>query len=294
MLQSTARQRSAPAANRLLSDEASLRPLNLQRTPENEKSKPAPHQQTSKADPKDVVVILNPPEERDDVIAEAAVLTPDAEVLSATSVKEMVEKLKTLKVPAKTLYLMGHSTADGDIVFETPNRRDFVPAAKIADRVKDVVQVENIDFHGCAVGVSPAEIDKLRAALKAKKATGSTCELMRQVSRPIVVRAKAITDRRTIDLSNPENRKVFDKGLKNLRDLFTDGKSKCIINDSEDGYFRAHGKLVAVWANPESIAGNNAFDKSKSICYGDLKHEKVDPSKNPVVDENQCKLVEVE
>jgi hypothetical protein len=51
--------------------------------------------------------------------------------------------------------------------------------------------------------------------------------------------------------------------------------------------------LVALWANPESIAGNNAFDKGKSICYGALKQERVDPSKNPVIDENQCKLVEL-
>ena len=274
-------QRCGPAACDCNSSETSMGFSDLQR-------------QADKApDPKDVVLILSPVEERPDAIAEAAVMAPDAQVVFATSLKDMVKQLKTLKAPVKTLYFVGHSDADGDIVFETKKTRDFVPAEKIARSVKGVVQVENIDYQGCAVAVSPGEIDKVRKALNAKKARGSTCELVRQVAGPIKVGKKSITDRRTFDLDKPENRKLFDAGLKKLRDAFGDDRKKCITNDSEEGYFKAHGKLIAVWANPESIAGNNAFDKSKSVCYGDLKTENVDPSKNPVIDENQCKIVEV-
>ncbi len=110
---------------------------------------------------------------------------------------------------------------------------------------------------------------------------------------PIKVKGKPITDPAKFDLSKAENRKLFDDGLKALRDSFGDERRKCVINDSEDGYYKAHGKLVAVWVNPESIAGNDAFDKSLSVCYAALKREKVDPSKNPVIDENKCKLVEI-
>jgi hypothetical protein len=205
----------------------------------------------------------------------------------------MVKNLKALKVPVKTLFFVGHSDADGDIVFETHKTRNFVPAETIAKSVKGVVQVENIDYQGCAVAVSPGEIDKVRKALNAKKARGSTCELVRQVAGPIKVGKKSITDRQTFDLTKPANRKLFDAGFKKLHDAFGDDRKKCITNDSEEGYFQAHGKLIAVWANPESIAGNNAFDKSNSVCYGELKIENVDPSKNPVIDENKCKIVEV-
>ncbi|PZR99664.1 MAG: hypothetical protein DLM67_03230 [Candidatus Nephthysia bennettiae] len=265
----------------------------MQRTPKDDKSKRPAQVKKKGPDPKDVVLILSPASEKGDAAAEAAVMAPDGQILYATSLPEMVNKLKALKAPVKTLFFVGHSTADGDIVFETPGKSNFVPAGKIAQSVKNVVQVENIDFHGCAVAVSPRELDKVRVALSAKKAVGSTCELVRQVAGPIKVGGRAITDRKTFDLTKDENRKVFDKGLKMLRDSFGDDRKKCIINDSEDGYFQAHGRLVAVWANPESIAGNDAFDKGKSICYGALKHEKVDPSKNPVIDENQCKLVEL-
>jgi len=244
--------------------------------------------------PRDVVLILSPTSERADALTEAAVMAPGAQIVYATSVKEMIDRLKALKTPVKTLYFVGHSTADGDIVFETPSKRDFVRAETIAQKVKGVIQAESVDFHGCAAAVSPGEIDKVRAALKAKRARASTCEVVRQVAGPITAPGnKAITDRATFDLTKPENRKLFDAGLKKLRDSFGDERKKCVINDSEDGYFQAHGRLVAVWANPESIAGNNAFDKDKSVCYEALKLEKLDPSKNPVIDENQCKLVEL-
>jgi hypothetical protein len=248
--------------------------------------------------PKDVVLILSPDSEKADAVTEAAVIAPDGQILFANSLQDMVNKLKSLKAPVRTLFLLGHSTAEGDIAFETPGKPgkpgkvEFVRAETIAQRVKGIVQVENIDFHGCAVAVSPREMDKVRTALNATKARGSTCELVRQVAGPIKGPGKKpITDRATFDLSNAVNRKLFDAGLKMLRDSFGDDRKKCIINDTEDGYFQAHGKLIAVWANPESIAGNNAFDKSKSICYNDLKLEQVDPSKDPVIDENQCKLI---
>jgi hypothetical protein len=259
----------------------------VQRQPKGDKTPPP-----APPAPKDVVLILNSPKERADATTEAAVLAPGGEILYATSLAEMVSKLKAVKGSVRTLYFMGHTNADGDIVFETPDKMDFVPAAKIAAGVKGAVKVDNVDFHGCAVAVSPGELDKVRVALSAKKAQGSTCEVVRQVAGPIKVGKTAITDRSTFDLSKAENRKVFDAGLRQLRDSFTDDRKHCIINDSEDGYFQAKGRLIAVWANPESIAGNEAFDKAKSVCYSRLKVEKVDPSKNPVIDEQQCKILE--
>jgi hypothetical protein len=244
---------------------------------------------------KDVVMVLSPASERADALAEAAVIAPDAQILYATSPKEMASQLKALKVPVKTLFFFGHSTADGDIVFETPSKRTFVRAETIAQTLKGVVQVESVDFHGCSVAVSPGEMDKVRKAVKAKKALGSSCELVRQVAGPVKAPGeRPITDRASFDLSKPANRKLFDTGLARLRDLFKDDRKKCIINDSEEGYFKAHGKLVAVWVNPESIAGNDAFDKDKSVCFGALTHERVDPSKNPVIDENKCRIIELQ
>ena len=257
----------------------------MQRQPKGDKTPPPA--------PKDVVLILNSPKERAAATTEATVLAPGGEILYATSLSEVVSKLKALKNPVRTLYFMGHSNADGDIVFETPGKMDFVPAAKIAEGIKGAAKVESIDFHGCAVAVSPGELDKVRVALSAKKAQGSTCEVVRQVAGPIKVGSKAITDRTTFDLSKAENRRVFDAGLRQLRDSFADDRRHCIINDTEDGYFQAKGRLIAVWANPESIAGNEAFDKDKSVCYGRLKVEKVDPSKHPVIDENQCKILQL-
>jgi hypothetical protein len=278
-------QRCGPVSCDCVSEDAATTFPTVQRDTKDDKKIAAP---------KDVVLILSPAKEKANALTEAAVVAPNGQVVFATSVPEMVERLKALKFPIKTLFFIGHSTADGDIVFETPDTAHFVPAANIAQAVKGVIQVESVDFRGCAVAVSPVELEKLRKAFKAKRGLGSTCELVKQVAGPIKTPGGAeITDPKTFDLSKAGNRTLFDKGFRMLHDAFGDERRKCILNDSEEGYFEAKGKLIAVWANPESIAGNNAFDKNKSICYGDLKTETIDPSKNPVIDENKCKLVEL-
>jgi hypothetical protein len=93
-------------------------------------------------------------------------------------------------------------------------------------------------------------------------------------------------------LNDAKVKAAFQKGFKDLHKLFVDKKKKCILNDSEDGYFKAGGKLVAYWANPESMAGSDAWDDSKSVCYKALKTEHVDPAKPPIIDPNDCKLIE--
>jgi hypothetical protein len=66
------------------------------------------------------------------------------------------------------------------------------------------------------------------------------------------------------------------------------------LNDSVEGYFQAGGKLIAYWANPGSMADDTAWDDNKSICYRDLKVEKVDPTKKlPVIGPDDCKLIEL-
>lgn len=277
----------------LPSSEETMTLSSVQRAPEDHKSKPAPQGEKKKLEPRDVVIILHTDSNKAVAVTEAALIAPGAQILYATSLQDLVKQLKTVKIPVRTLFLMGHSNADGDIVFETLGQLDFVPAERIAQSLKGVIQVENIDFGGCAVGVSPREMDKVRVALNATRARGSTCELVKQVVGPIKTpEGKAITDRKMFDLTNKKNKDLFDRGFKMLHDALKDDRKKCIINDSEDGYFQAHGQLLAIWANPESIAGDASFDKSKSVCYGDLKTEVVDPSKNPVIDENQCEIVE--
>jgi hypothetical protein len=61
-----------------------------------------------------------------------------------------------------------------------------------------------------------------------------------------------------------------------------------------DGYFQAGGRLVAYWANPGSMAQDDGWDDSKSVCFKDLKQEKIDPTKKlPVIGPDDCKVVEI-
>jgi hypothetical protein len=264
---------------------AGLAPL-LQRAPKDKDTK-----DTKPAAPvsQDVAVVLG---DDQGLLTEAVVLAPDATILHASSLNDLVKQLKTIKGTVKTLYFVGHMTDDGNLMFSAPGKKIFVTAEEVAAKVKGTVQVENINFQGCNIAQSPAEMQKIAGAVKATKATGSTCTLVEQISDPVKVNGKPILQRAQLD--DKKVKAAFDVGFKKLHDLFVDKKKKCILNDSVDGYFQAGGRLIAYWANPGSMADDTAWDDAKSFCYRDLRVEKVDPTKKlPVIDPDDCKLIEL-
>jgi Domain of unknown function (DUF4157) len=256
----------------------------LQREPKSEE----------KMVPQDFAVLLSPDK---NFVTLAAAIAPGAKILHATSVEDLAKQLKAVKVPIGTLFFVAHMDDDGDLVFTTPGQGNspgtetFVQAETVASKLKDSVRVENIDFRGCNAAQAPAEMDKIRVALKATKVTGSNCTLVQQIADPIKLDGKEITQPK--DLTD-KNKAAFEAGFKKVHELFVDSKKKCIINDSKDGYFQTGGRLIAYWANPGSMADDVGWDDNKSICYKDLKVEKVDPTKKlPVIGPDDCKLVEI-
>jgi hypothetical protein len=246
-------------------------------------------QRQPKAAPQDFAILLDPDER---FVTQTKVIAPGATVLHASSLDELVKKLKAIKGPIGTLYFMAHMTADGDILFTSPGKMTFERAEVIADKIKGSTKVENIDFRGCEIAQAPAGMEKIRTALKATTIRGSTCGVVTQVGDPVKVGGKEIT--KPEQLKDANVKKQFNAGLKKLRKLFIDGKDKCIINDSEAGYFQTGGKLIAVWVNPGSMADTEGWDKTKSICHKDLKVEKVDPTtKMPIIGPDDCKLLEI-
>jgi hypothetical protein len=268
----------------------------LQRDPkEDEKKKQQkpvpPVTQPTPATPvaQDVAVLLAPDE---GFVTLAAVIAPGATILRATSDDDLAKQLKTIKGPIRTLYFLAHMTEDGDLMFTSPGKMTYVPAEGIAAKIKGSAQVESIDFRGCSIAQSPGEMGKIGGSLKATKVTGSTCSLVEQTSPPVKVNGKPIT--RPEQLADKKIRSAFDAGFKKVHELFVDKRKNCILNDSEDGYFKTGGKLIAYWANPGSMADEHGWDDTKSICYKDLKVEKVDPTKKlPVIGPDDCKLVEL-
>jgi len=258
----------------------------LQRDPKDKDPKAAPPPAPAS---QDVAVVLS---KDAGLMTEAMVLAPGATILQASSLDELAAQFKTIKGPVKNLYFVAHMTEDGDLLFDAPGTKNFVPAEKIADKVKGTLQVENINFQGCNIAQSPAEMQKIAGALKATRATGSTCTLVEHTSKAVAVNGKPILT--AAQLADKTVKAAFDAGFKQLHDLFVDKKKKCILNDSVEGYFQAGGKLIAYWANPGSMADDTAWDDNKSICYRDLKVEKVDPTKKlPVIGPDDCKLIEL-
>jgi len=222
----------------------------------------------------------------------ATVLAPGVRIVVVTSADELAKQLKAIKGSIRTLYIAAHMLDDGNLMFETPGVKNFVSAEMIANKIKGTAQVENINFQGCSIAQSPMEMQRIAGALKATKATGSTCTLVEQTAPPVEVKGKPITQ--SAQLNDKTVKAAFEDGLKKSRNQFADKKKNCIINDTVDGYFAAGGKLVAYWANPESMADDTGWDDTKSVCYKNLKVQKLDPTKKmPVIDPNDCKLIEL-
>ncbi len=222
----------------------------------------------------------------------ASVLAKDVPVVVVRTADDLAKQLKSIKGPLKTLYFFAHMTPEGDLMFHTPGKQDYVPAEKIAEKVKGAVHVENLNFQGCGIAQAPAEMNRIAVSLKATRARGSTCTLVEQTAPPVKVNGKPIIRRE--QLMDKSVKAAFEKGLKDARALFVDKKKNCILNNTVDGYFQAGGKLIAHWANPGSMADETGWDDTKSICYKDLKVVQLDPTqKLPVIGEDDCKLIEL-
>lgn len=222
----------------------------------------------------------------------ASVLAKDVPVVVVRTADDLAKQLKSIKGSLKTLYFFAHMTDDGNLMFHTRSKQDYVPAATIAEKVKGAAQVENLNFQGCSIAQAPAEMNRIAVSLKATRATGSTCTLVEQTAPPVKVKGKPII--RPEQLMDKSVKAAFEKGLKDARALFVDKKKKCILNDTVDGYFQTGGRLIAHWANPGSMADDTGWDDTKSICYKDLKVVQLDPTqKLPVIDPDDCKLIEL-
>lgn len=241
---------------------------------------------------RDVVFITS-----SDVGAEARVLAPEGEVIRVKSLQEMAAKLRGINYPIRTLFVVSHALASGDLEFEVDAKKPvFVRPELIAGALQGTIAPENapeaVDFRGCSIGSSPKAMADIRQALGAGAALGGTCFSVLQPQGPIRLDGKAITKPADV-----KDRAAFAAGMKLLVDSFGPAKG-CILDRSEGAYFRAGGKMFAVWYNPEF---DTKWSARKSKCRSALVPEVVDPNKPESAEAalerelaGDCKLIRVE
>lgn len=227
---------------------------------------------------------------------EATVLAPKGKVFKVSTLEEMTAALKGFDSQIGTLFFIAHSLPTGDLGFETSESTKFVLPSTIATALKGAVKAENapnlVDFRGCSIGTSPQSMDLIRSALGGGAAVGGNCFNITQIQGPVLLGNEAITKSSQV---KAEDRSSFETGIQMLIDSFGEAKG-CILNSTEDGYFKAGGKMVAQWFSPDY---STDWDVRKSRCYTDLTAETVDPAK---VKEGEfetgiaghCRLIRVE
>jgi hypothetical protein len=228
------------------------------------------------------------------LIAEAATLAPGAPIISAKNPEELATKLKAISTPIKTLFIISHSLNTGDLGFKDGEFTSFVPPSQVAIKLQGAIATDKapelVDFRGCSVGSAPPAMDKIREALGAGSAVGGNCFIVTSEQGPIEIEGKKITTRSQV---NKNNRPTFEQGLQMLSDVF--GKAKgCILDSTEDAYFRTGGKFVAQWFSPVM---STEWDPLHSRCYTSITPEVVDPTKvtsaSPGIT-SRCRIIKVE
>lgn len=266
----------------------------LQREPAkgDSKKKPAPAKLGDPKVPADVVLLMD-----EKSISEALTIAPGAIVLKVSSVDELAAELGRVQAPFKTLFVMSHSLASGDLGFEQGNTTTFVRPEKVAEAIKGAIPANlapaAIDFRGCSLGATPGAMDAIRSAVGAKTAIGSNCFMINQANGPIRLHRGKMVRKRS-DLGK-DDAAEFALGMKMLVDSFK-GAKNCIIDPSEDAYFRAEGKLVALWVNSELT---EQWQDGRSRCYSAVSRESVPAAKAAgksfePTDSGDCKVIRVE
>jgi len=253
--------------------------LRLQRAPDKEPKK-APAQEPKKETPKEAkrvdVVLLG-----EGVISGeelASVLAPGGKIIRVKSMSEAVAALSKIDVPIGTLYFITHSLANGALQFG--KSEGFVKPDDIAGKVNGAVPAnmspQNVDFRGCS------------GALGAKSVVGGTCYAVIQNTTPvkITVGGKEVTQASDV---TQEDRPEFERLRKSTVNKLGPA-ARCILNNSDKGYFALGGKYVALWFNTSL---STKWKKDESVCYKAINPEIVDPNQIPAAIKG-CRRVRVE
>ena len=262
----------------------------VQRTPDKDPKK-APDKDPKKAPDKEVkridVVLLGEGVKGGKELAR--VLAPGGKIISVKSMSDAVDALSKIDVPIRTLYFITHSLQNGALEFGTGE--GFVKPDDIAKKVTGSVPTDkapqNVDFRGCSVGTSPKAMDQIRGAFGATSVQAGNCYAVIRYTTPVKIGGQEIT--KESDVAE-EHRTLFeDLRAKTVAHHMGPAK-KCILNNSDKGYFALGGKYLALWFNTSL---SDEWKKDESVCYKDLKPETVDPNK-ALADTKGCHLIRVE
>lgn len=218
---------------------------------------------------RDVVIVLSK-----DIGEEAEVLAPGALVIREDTLNGLIEKLGAIPFSIRTLYISAHSSPLGDIVLghgQTSGEGLVLNPQYLSAKLRGVLKSppRQVDFRGCSLGSTPVAVEKYRSALGAESAIAGNCYYGMVPSGSISIGGKTITDPK--QLNTPGRKAAFDdafpKTIAGMKPY-----EKCILDRSQEGFFRGKGHLYAVMQIPD-LNKPGVFQ-----CLSAIQPEEVDPS----------------
>lgn len=222
---------------------------------------------------------------------EASSLTAAPPILAATPV-DLINVLKSLPPDVGRLFIIGHS---GDIVGGSKPEGKLIFAGGKSITLDEVAvgvgsptggHPASLEFRGCRIGSGAAGLNRLRKAMGASTASGSSCFVLAAVTNSPVTLTRFNAKGKLIgqipitssaQLKNPEVKAAFDAEFEKqiTAQLIA---FRCIIgvpngltgparNQAlKDLYFRNKGQLEAKWVRDD---GKDRFE-SGDPCFEDL------------------------
>ena len=208
-------------------------------------------------------------------------------IIKVNSVDTLIGGLKKIDYPVSTIYVITHSMQDGSIKFGT--KEGYVKPADIISKLKGSLKEEyapeHVDFKGCNIGNDPAVMNKFGEAIGAKGVTAGNCFAVIALSTPIKIGGSEIKKASDVD---PSNKALFNKLKTGTFNKFNERK-KCILNESDNGFFAAGGVFVLLWFNPKP---SGEWLPGESVCFNEAGTQEIDPNKAVAAAKN-CQLIKV-
>jgi hypothetical protein len=218
-----------------------------------------------------------------DVLADANALAPGAQQVFANSTVTLAVELKKVNFPIRTLFIVGHGSPTGALTFGSTDpfmgksQEPEDVASAVRGRIRPEYSPETVDFRACNIGKNAKALEEYRVAFGAKEAIGASCFLS-VYEQPLAIGGKEIRQRSDV---TPKNRKAFEQELKNLPEVLPEDYRPCIVDTSENAFFKAGGKMIAA----------AYIDRGRKICLPKMQTETVDPKAAEAI--TGCKLIRV-
>ena len=192
-------------------------------------------------------------------------------VIRVTDVKDAAAKLKALRAPIGTLYIVSHSNRQGNVQFISRiGTISWVPISDLGNALKRAATIDTVDFRGCKMGAAAGAMESFRKTVGAQITKGTNCWSFTKQAPPLTFRGAEVTSPSQIP---KKMQGAFDRALlKQIALMVTENNKpvkNCLVGLAA-GKKAGRKTLPKIWQLYWASPNYNKKWQKGSICTKDM------------------------